>query len=259
MGGKITNNTNNIEESSYEILTIKDLTSGYSEETIVLKDINMKLREGAIYAVIGPNGAGKSTLLKTIYGILKPKKGKIIFKGINIAGLEPWQIRDMGIVYIPQEQTYFPYLTVEENLELCSHLIRKKTKRDVSEVIGEVLDLFVNLKMKRRLKASYLSGGELKMLDIACGIVIDPKLMLIDEPTAGLAPNLVGAVYNMIKQLQEEKKISILLVDQNILQAVKISEYVYIMEGGRVVFEGYTREILDSLYDLMKKVLIGFS
>jgi len=246
------------EEGLEEILRIDDLVCGYSEELDIIRGVSLSIKNKSIAAILGPNGAGKSTLLKAIYGLIKPRKGKIIFNGTyDVTELDPWYKRAMGIVYIPQEQTYYPHLSVEENLLLCSHIIRVKSKSTVYEKINEVLNMFDNLKKKRKIKASYLSGGELKMLDIACGLVVDPKLMLIDEPSAGLAPSLMDQVYDVIKYLPK-LGISILLVDQNIWKAVEISDYVYILESGKIVFKATSLEIKDHIYDIMKKVLLGF-
>lgn len=239
-----------------EVLKVENLVSGYTEEVDIVRGVNLKVRRSKIATVLGPNGAGKSTLLKTIYGLVKPRGGKVLFNNIDITGRETWEIRKMGISYVPQEQTYFPYMTVEENLMICATVL-KEAGVDVDEDLEDVLSLFENLKKKRREKTSSLSGGELKMLDIACGLIVKPKLMLVDEPSAGLAPLIAESIYELIKRLTDNG-ITILLVDQNVLRALEIADYAYLMEEGKIVLEGPAEEFRSSIMDIMRRALVGF-
>ena len=239
-----------------DMLKVEGLVSGYTEEVDIVRGVSLKVRRSEIATILGPNGAGKSTLLKTIYGIVKPRGGRVLFNNVDITGRETWEIRRMGISYVPQEQTYFPYLTVEENLTICATVL-KEAGLDVDENLEDVLSLFENLKRKRRDKTSSLSGGELKMLDIACGLIVRPKLMLIDEPSAGLAPLIADSIYELIKRLSTSG-ITILLVDQNVLRALDIADYAYLLEEGRIVLEGLAEEFRGSIMEIMRRALVGF-
>lgn len=238
------------------VLKIENLISGYAEDIDILRGVNLKVRKSEIVTILGPNGAGKSTLLKTIYGLVKPKGGKVLFNNVDITGRETWEIRKMGISYVPQEQTYFPYLTVEENLIVCATIL-KEAGVNINENLEEVLSLLENLRKKKKEKTSSLSGGELKMLDIACGLIVRPKLVLVDEPSAGLAPSIAESIYKLIKRLADNG-ITILLVDQDVMRALEIADYAYLMEEGKIVLEGSAEEFRSSIMDIMKRALVGF-
>jgi ABC-type branched-subunit amino acid transport system ATPase component len=235
------------------MLSLERVTSGYVEEIDILRDVSLEVKQGSITGIIGPNGAGKSTLLKTIFGFLRPRSGKIVFQGNEIQGRRPYELKQIGISYMLQEFSTFPQLTVEDNLLLGAWILRGD-KRLLKKRLQEVYALFPVLAERRGEKATYLSGGSLRMLCIGKEIMNRPGLLLLDEPSAGLSPKFVKEVYGLIAKVAQWGT-TILLVDQNILKAVEISTHMYLLEMGRVkqegpkgVFEASIREIIrDSL------------
>ncbi len=233
-----------------QLLRIEGVTAGYYKEVDVLHDISLELLRGMTTCIIGPNGAGKSTLIKTICGFLKPREGRILFDGEDITGLKPHEVIRRGISYVPQERGIFPFMTVEENLMLGGWVERDDPQK-LKELVERVLDRFPDLKRKRRMNAGMLSGGERKMLEVGRGLLLSPKLIIFDEPTAGLAPKLASLVYKIIKDLREEG-LTILMIDQNIKQGVSCADYVYIMEFGRITRGGPKEEISKILKDIIR-------
>jgi len=218
-------------------LEVSNVTAGYLEDIYILRGVSMHAEQSKITTIIGPNGAGKSTLLKTIYGILKPKEGRVFYKGEDISGSKPHTLLKMGISYLPQMRSIFPYLTVEENLMLGGWIYRKDRKI-IDDALEEVYKKYPNLKAKRKSSASFLSGGELKMLETAKALIANPNAILVDEPTAGLAPKFFNQIYDELKMLSREDKKTIILVDQNVKQAIELADYVYVLEMGQNTVEG---------------------
>ncbi|MFQ5711928.1 MAG: ABC transporter ATP-binding protein [Candidatus Geothermarchaeales archaeon] len=231
-------------------LEVKNVTSGYLKWIDVLHDVSVYSERAKISAIIGPNGAGKSTLLKTVYGFLKPKSGKIIFDGEDITGVDPYTMVKKGIAYIPQRRTVFPFLTVHENLEMGAWTLHKK--EETLEKIREVYDRFPRLEERRSVLAGSLSGGEQRMLEIGRTLIISPKLILIDEPTGGLAPKVAEMIYKKLTELSGEG-ITILLVDQNVREAIELAHHIYVLELGRNTVDGdrekFERDIKDIIRD----------
>jgi len=219
------------------MLEAKEVVVGYKKDIHILQGVSIRAREAQITAVLGPNGVGKSTLLKTIYGYLKPSKGGIIFKGENITGINPYELSSKGIGYIAQRQNVFPYMLVEENLQIGAWPLRRD-KKLVEEGTEENYNRFPILKEKRKKKAGSLSGGEQRMVEFGRALMTNPDILLVDEPTAGLAPKVAREVYDIVEKLKEEEGRTILLVDQNIRQAVKHSDYVYVLELGKNKADG---------------------
>lgn len=232
-------------------LSVEGVVAGYYGDIDVLHDVSMKAEKHKTTVIIGPNGAGKSTLLKVICGFLKPRRGKIVFDGVDITGREPSSLVNLGIAYVPQERTIFPSLTVEENLELGAWSIRRD-KAAVEEAVREVYELFPMLKEKRGSKARTLSGGMQRMIEIGRALMSKPKLILLDEPTAMLAPKIAREIYEVIKSL----RITIVLVDQNVRQAIEVSDYVYVLEMGRNKVEGPREDFEKGLIEVVKDWLI---
>lgn len=218
------------------MLSVKHISSGYSE-TVIVNDVSMNITKGEIVVIIGPNGCGKSTLLKTIFGILKPYSGKISFNGENITGSSPFDLVRKGIGFIPQTQNVFQNLSVIENLEMGGYL---SSDPDFEEIFG----IFPVLKVKKKEKAGNLSGGERQMLAIGRALMTRPKLLLLDEPSAGLAPRMIEVLMEKIQEIGKRNS-SILLVEQNVKSALHIADRGYIMVMGKKVFEGSALEILD--------------
>jgi len=223
------------------LVQMQNVTVGYYQDIMVLLDVTMQAREKKITTIIGPNGAGKSTVLKTIFGFLKPMDGKVMLDGKNITGQDPFSMPLEGIVFIMQDRGIFPFLTVEENLELGAWLF-KRDKRRVKESIEKIYSKYSVLRARRTVYAGNLSGGEQRMLEIGKALMIDPQIILFDEPTAGLAPIVSNLIFEEVDTLRKEKR-TLLMVEQNVKKALKITDYVYVLEFGRVTFEGTTEEI----------------
>lgn len=230
------------------MLEVEDLHVGYYKDLNILQGVTMKARQAEITVVLGANGVGKSTLLKAIYGFIKPQSGKITVDGEDIVHLTSHQLVHRGVSYIPQRQSIFPYMTVEENIELGAWSFRNEKSR-VREKLEENYNRFPILRDRRRSPAGELSGGMQRMVELSRVLMTEPKLILVDEPTAGLAIKLAREIYDLLVGLKTEG-ITILLVDQNIRQAIRIADYVYVFELGRNRHEG-PREAFDDL----KKVL----
>ncbi len=237
------------------LLELDAVVAGYVEGIDILNDVRLSVEPGTITGVIGPNGAGKSTLLKTIFGFLHPHGGRIVFDGHDIGRWAPHALKRIGISYAPQGTNVFPQLTVQENLELGAWVFRHDARR-IAELIERAYDAFPRLRERRRMRATSLSGGEAKMLSVAKELVTDPKLLLVDEPSAGLAPVLSHQLYERLLEARAQG-VTILLVDQNIAKCVEVADYVYLLEMGRVRREGTRGVFADHLRDLIRDALLG--
>lgn len=221
------------------LLVIEGVRAGYNEEVDILQGVSMRVEPGQIVAIIGPNGAGKSTLLKTIFGILRPKEGKIIFDGEEIGGLPPEVIVRKGMSYVPQVRNVFPSLTVQENLEMGAFILND----DYRERMEEIYQMFPDLREKHHERVRRLSGGQRQMVAMGRALMLDPKLLLLDEPSAGLAPSAVSRVFEKIKEINR-RGVAILIVEQNAKEALKLSDYGYVFTMGRKALEGPGEELL---------------
>lgn len=220
------------------LLEIASVHSGYGKMT-VLEGVNLKVEKGEFVVVIGPNGAGKSTLLKTIFGFADLHRGKITYEGREISGLKPEEISPRGVAYVPQDNNIFPSLTVLENLEMSAILY----ERDSRTRLDGVFSKFPRLQERRYQSAGTLSGGERQMLAMGCGLMIEPRLMLLDEITGGLAPILVAALFEAVRGVHQEGT-SLLMVEQNAQKALNVGQRGYILEGGKVKLEGEAAVLL---------------
>ena len=220
-----------------------------------LENVTFKVDEGEILALIGGNGAGKSTLLNLISGILKPFRGSIVFKGQDIVSLSPEKIVDQGIIQVPEGRHVFGPLTVQENLELGAYRRRgKKNKKNIPVDFKYILELFPILEKRLKQRAETLSGGEQQMLSIGRALMGRPILLLLDEPTLGLAPLLIREIMSVIKTLRKEGT-TILLVEQNARAALKISDRAYVMETGKIRIQGKASELLEN--EAVQKAYLG--
>ena len=226
------------------LLTIKSIETLYFDRIYALQGISLEIKEKEIFTVLGPNGAGKTTLLKTIAGLLKdqPKKGQIEFMGRRISGLAPERISALGIVYVPEDRGLFRELTVRENLDLGCWGRRGKR---VSEDLESIYALFPILKDRSEQQAETLSGGEQQMLAMARALLRRPQLLLLDEPSLGLAPLVARYVYDMLYEVSK-RDMTILLVEQNARMALNIADYGYIMEAGRIMLEGSSQDLKEN-------------
>ncbi len=218
-----------------EILVAENLESGYGE-TQVLFGVSLKVEEGSITALLGSNGAGKTTTLWTITGVLKPWKGRVTFMGEDVTHKDPHEKAHMGMALVPEGRRLWPQLTVEEHLVLAGNIPRSKAR--LGELLDMVYTMFPRLKERRNQLAGTLSGGEQQMLAIARGLMMSPKLLMLDEPSLGLAPKLVQDIASTIARLRSEWGLTVLLVEQNIHMSMQIADYAYILENGRIALEG---------------------
>ncbi|AGT33316.1 amino acid ABC transporter ATPase [Geobacillus genomosp. 3] len=205
-----------------------------------LKGVSLEVNSGEIVTLIGANGAGKTTLLKTISGLLKPKSGDIVYEGVSIAGKAAQAIVKHGISHVPEGRRVFANMTVEENLELGAFL--RKDKQGIQDDFANVYQLFPRLEERRKQLAGTLSGGEQQMLAIGRALMARPKLLLLDEPSMGLAPLLVKTIFRIIQEINESGT-TILLVEQNAHMALSIADRAYVIESGRVVLSGTAGEL----------------
>ncbi len=233
-----------------EILSVKDINAGYGKVTI-LREVSFHIEEGEILAIIGPNGAGKSTLLKTISGLISPVSGEVTFDEMSIGGLSPHRVTRRGISYVPEGGKLFPNMSIKDNLYMGAYIKRKNLKNNALE---EVFELFPALADRQRQMARTLSGGEKQMLAIGRGLISRPKLLMLDEPSLGLAPKLVDDIYETLHILKE-KGLTVLLVEQNTNYALELAGRGYVLENGRIVLEGEAGELASSEH--IKKYYLG--
>lgn len=226
------------------MLEIRDLYVGYYKDLNILQNVSITAQEAKITTVLGANGVGKSTLLKAIYGFLKPNAGEVLLAGQSLIGIPTHERIDMGISYIPQQPGIFHWMTVEENLELGAWTFRNDKAR-IRRKLEENYERFPAIKDRRKSKAGELSGGMQRMVEVGRTLMTDPKVILVDEPTAGLAKLLSEEVYRMLVRLRDDEDMTIVLVDQEIRQALKIADYVYVLELGSNRFEGPVEEFTD--------------
>ena len=222
------------------ILVLDGVFAGYGKMTI-LNGTTAKIRRGAITTVIGPNGAGKSTLFKTIYGLLPVRDGSITFDGRAVTNFSPREILDAGVAYVPQGRNIFAELSVRHNLELGGVALPNQAELPVR--MEKIMQRFPMLREKADVQASVLSGGQQKMLEVARVLLLDPKLILIDEPSIGLSPLMVQEVFAILKDLRD-KGITILLIEQNAKQALQMSDYGLVLEQGQTRIEDTAPRIL---------------
>jgi branched-chain amino acid transport system ATP-binding protein len=233
------------------MLEVRDVHVYYGK-TRALAGVDLEVGEGEVVAVVGRNGAGKTTLIKAIMGIVEPTRGTIRFMGRDVTKTPPWERARMGLGYVPEGRRLFPYLTVEENLILGGYNIRDR--RELQERLEEVYALFPRLKERRRQLARTLSGGEAQMLAIARALVAKPRLLLMDEPSQGLAPVIVDEIFRKIAELKEAGQ-AILLVEQNVKKALEVADRVYVLDMGRVVYSAPAEQAASD--PVIRKIYLG--
>ncbi len=233
------------------MLFVKDLEAGYGEMQ-VLWGVSLEVRKGTITTILGPNGAGKTTTLRAIFGLNSPWKGVVEFDGKDVTYMPPHRKVEEGMTMVLEGRHLFPSMTVEENLMLGAYT--KHAEERLEDSLDLVYTLFPRLKERKKQKAGTMSGGEQQMLAIARALMTAPKLILMDEPSQGLAPKLVAEVFETISKLKDEG-LTILLVEQNAFASLEISDYAYVLGEGMVVAEGTVDEIRDS--DVVKRAYVG--
>ncbi len=242
------------------MLQLNNIEVIYSDVILVLRGVSLEVPEGRIISLLGANGAGKTTTLKAISGVLYTELGKVTdgsieFNGMRIEGKAPEEIVQMGIVQVMEGRRLFEHLTVEENLRVGAYA--RKDKKVIPRDMESVYGYFPRLRDLKGQVSGYLSGGERQMLVIGRALMSHPKVMLLDEPSLGLSPLLVKEIFEIIKKINKEEKTSILLVEQNAKIALSISDYGYIMENGRVVFDGPSQKLKEN--EDIKEFYLGLS
>ncbi len=233
------------------MLEIENVSAAYGMVQI-LRDVSFKVEQGEIISIIGPNGAGKTTLVRTIMGFLKPQTGTIKFQDENIEKLATFEIVQKGLTMIPEGREIFPRMTVEENLNLGAYSVKDKAK--VKETKEKVLQIFPVLKKKEKSLAQTLSGGEQQMLVICRSLMSNPHMLILDEPSLGLAPIIVEKVLDTVRTINEEG-VTVLLVEQNIHDSLMVANRGYVLEEGKIVLEGKSRELLSNSH--IKEMYLG--
>lgn len=232
------------------LLQLVGVHSGYDRREVI-RGVDLEVRPAEIVAMIGPNGAGKSTLLKTIFGFLSQSAGEVRWLGQAIHERTPPDMLRAGISYVMQGYSVLPNLSVEDNLELGAYI---RTDRRVRGDVERLFDLFPLLKARRQARARVLSGGERRILELARVLLLDPRLILLDEPTIGLAPKMIDEVYRIVQDLRG-RGIALLIVEQNARTALRHADRAYVLEQGRIRFEGRGQEMLDDSH--VKKAYLG--
>ena len=232
------------------MIKVNRLHAGYNLVN-VLRDVTIEIGNGEIVAVLGSNGVGKTTLNNTLSGLIKPTSGKIFFDNMLISGCNPVEIVEMGLIHVPEGRKLFPNLSVKENLELGSY---RRGKLNRATNFERVLEIFPKLKDRIRQTAGTLSGGEQQMVAIGRGLMSDPRILVLDEPSLGLSPLLVEQMFTLIKRINEDG-LSIILVEQNVIQSLAIADRAYVLEGGTVSLSGRADELKDN--SNLKKSYLG--
>ena len=223
------------------VLETQGLVAGYSAELDILNGVSIAVDAGEIVTVVGPNGAGKSTLMKSIIGLVAPRKGRVLLRGAEITGRRPHEIVRLGLGYVPQRENVFENMTVVENLELGA---MGRSSAEVASRIGELLRLFPRLGERRKQLVGTMSGGERQMVAMARALMPKPGILLLDEPSAGLAPMFVQAMFQQVAEINAAG-VSILMVEQNARAALALSHRGYVLDLGRNAFEGPGRQLLE--------------
>ncbi|UAB90417.1 ABC transporter ATP-binding protein [Ruegeria sp. SCSIO 43209] len=225
------------------ILSIRNVESFYGP-IMAIRGVSLDVHRGQVVSILGANGAGKTTLMKTISGVMDPEKGSITFDGQQIQGSEPHKVVQKGIVHVPEGREVFPLLTVDENLNLGAYTLSDKGQIDHDRDL--VFSYFPVLKDRRNQEAGTLSGGQQQMLAIGRGLMANPRIMLLDEPSLGLSPLLVQEIFGILKRLNDEQSMTMMLVEQNANAALELAHHGYVMEIGRIVMDGEAETLLQS-------------
>jgi len=229
-------NTNQI------LLDVQDIYAGY-QKLDILMGVNLQVKLGEIVCVIGPNGAGKSTVFKALYGFIDIRKGKAFLNDLDITNFRPQEMLKAGVSIVPQLRSVFPQMTVYENLEMGMYL--EKNSSRVTNRITEIFDLFPRLAERKKQIAGTMSGGEQRMLEIGRALMYEPKLLLMDEPSAGLAPLITKMIFEQIEHLNRELGLTVLMIEQNARQGLEISDQGYVLQLGKNSYEGPSQDLLN--------------
>ncbi len=234
------------------MLQVKELTVHYGK-ALAVENVSLDVKEGEFVAVIGPNGAGKTTLFKTISSVIKPSSGEIYFEGKRIDTLPPHEVAKLGIAHCPERRRLAYRMTVMENLELGAYL--RDDREGIAEDLNYVFELFPILKERKNQKAGTLSGGEQQMLAIGRALMANPRLLMMDEPSVGLAPLMKERIFEAIEEIKMERKVTILISEQDASLVLPMSDRAYVMETGKIKMEGRGKELMDN--DYVKVTYLG--
>ena len=234
------------------LLSVEGVVSGYTKELNILNGVLLKVEKGQMVSIIGPNGAGKSTILKTVFGLLKVREGRVLFEDEDITDIPPDRILEKGLSFVPQGRNIFPMMTVKENLELGAYIRRDKDK--IASDIKEIYEIFPILRNRSNQKVRSMSGGEMQILEMGRAMLLNPKIMLIDEPSLGLSPLMASEVFDKIQAINEAGT-TILIVEQNADRSLRMSDYAYVIEEGKSTREGPAEQIRND--DEIKRLYLG--
>ena len=225
-----------VTDSGDVVLEMRDVHAAYHGDISILNGLSLQARSGQITGIIGPNGAGKSTALKTLYGFLHPTAGEVLHRGDSVERMAPWDMVSRGVAFVPQSRSLFNDLSVEDNLRLGCWCFRKDATR-MLQALERIYGMFPILADKRKDPAGSMSGGQQRFLELGRALVLEPEIVLLDEPTAMIAPKVSRELYDFIRGLPDDG-VTVVLVDQNVRQCVEVSDYVYVLDLGRVRAEG---------------------
>lgn len=226
------------------LLEVQDVYVGYTPETDVIQGVSLDVKPAEIVSIVGLNGAGKTTLLKALYGLVEVKRGRILYNDRDITGIKPQRALKVGITFLPQHHNLFPQMTVYENLELGMYL--EKERRRIRLQMQRILDLFPLLVGKLKQKANTLTDAEQRLLEIARALMWEPRLILMDEPSVGFPPEMMQMVFDNIVRLNHEIGLTVVMNEQNVHQAVSISHRNYVLEAGKIIYEGGQADLLNN-------------
>lgn len=234
------------------LLDVKGIVAGYSKELDILQGVSLKVEEGQMVSIIGPNGAGKSTVFRTLFGLLPAREGQVFFAAEEITNLPPSDLLRRGITFVPQGRHVFPLMTVRENLELGAYI--RRDRKLVERNLEKVYDLFPLLRERSKQKGRSLSGGEMQTLEMGRAMLLNPRLMFLDEPSLGLSPIMANEVFDKIEEIRVAGS-TILIVEQNADRSLRMSDYAYVLEVGKNKYKGPAEEIRNN--EEVKRLYLG--
>jgi ABC-type branched-subunit amino acid transport system ATPase component len=239
-------------EADVALLEAKNIVAGYTKELDILKGISLAVEEDQVVSIIGPNGCGKSTTFRTLFGLLPAREGEVIFDGENVTNRPPADLLGRGITFVPQGRHVFPLMTVRENLELGAYI--RRDRKQLQEDLDRVYALFPLLKERAKQKGGSLSGGEMQTLEMGRAMLLNPRLMFLDEPSLGLSPIMANQVFDKVEEIRDAGS-TMLIVEQNADRSLQMSDYAYVFETGRNKYEGPAEEIRNN--EEVKRLYLG--
>jgi len=234
------------------LLDVKGIVAGYSKELDILQGVSLKVEEGQMISIIGPNGAGKSTVFRTLFGLLPAREGQVFFADEEITNLPPADLLRRGITFVPQGRHVFPLMTVRENLELGAYI--RRDRKLIEQNLEKVYNLFPLLRERSKQKGRSLSGGEMQTLEMGRAMLLNPRLMFLDEPSLGLSPIMANEVFDKIEEIKAAGS-TILIVEQNADRSLRMSDYAYVLEVGKNKYKGPAEEIRNN--EEVKRLYLG--